>query len=266
MKIRRLSTLILAAALAVPAVPAADAARGIGEATRMLAYAMGVWAVVSVRFEEKKIQAGDAAHIRGGLNGSGFFIDPRTFVTAHHVLTADGLRAAGPEERVSVVLFNRIAGTVVLHDAVVEPHPEREVTLIRFPHPLPGVRPVPLDRGEVKPGSNAETAGFFGNVNIDRVGLAERRFWVQGMRIQNVQVYSGRIDERKHFTIQAKDIAVDNLPYLVTNFSATGGLSGAPLFGENGGVVGVMSFLVPVHVDDDRPVAAVPIDKIIELL
>lgn len=183
--------------------------------------------------------------VRGGVNGTVFFVSPTHAITAHHVLRAENFRPLPGFERVRIWLVHENYKPIEIKSTWIASNPEKDVTLIQLPKNLQVERRFVYPIGRVTKDRQAvETDGF--KANTDGPVLAR-----DGEDITIVSVpklhrlhLKGQVVRTAQVNLKASDIDLKQSPSVELSYQPIVGISGGPVTSA-GKVIAMNSFADP---------------------
>lgn len=183
--------------------------------------------------------------VRGGVNGTVFFVSPTHAITAHHVLRKESFRPLPGFERVRVWLVHENYKPIEMKAEWMQSNPDKDVTVIRLPKNLQIDKRFVYATGRVQSVSDpVETDGFVANTD----GPVLRR---QGLDINIVSVprlqrlhLVGQVVRTATVNLKAADIDLKGSPNVELSYKPIVGISGGPVT-SRGKVIAMNSFADP---------------------
>lgn len=207
---------------------------------------------------------GDSS-LTGGICGSGFFIDSRTAITAHHCLNDDTFRPNAGFLHVLVWVITRSGSVRRIDRAAVSLHPEIDTTIISLGDSMPNVRVYDCAVGGLAAGQQVLGIGHAGNsmpsVSASWQGsdLVIRSASLAGSR----RDMDGCVKRSLTFDINSNDIRMHGVLGFELSFGSQIGMSGGPVVDSSTGrVLGMLSVGLPPDSTFKKETFAVSIDEI----
>lgn len=218
------------------------------------------WALVKISYDPNSMR------MEGGVCGTVFFVNKRTFVTAHHCSQVFDPNQGYP--KVKVFLIDQKGN--IIHDIQITQHvPEYDLAIGKILTDTPSVGVCMASRRAVL-GDSVYNIGFPTDQGLSlQRGFSECQFRIQNdnLIIDKIKVnqfkQSGTIEHIQPVTVHANDVTLDYKTTIGLDYSSRTGFSGGPLLEESSGkVIGMMSFLVPEQYDIRKPAMAIRIEDI----
>lgn len=210
-------------------------------------------------------QPGDSS-LTGGICGTGFFIDSRTAITAHHCLNDETFRPNAGFRHVLVWVITRSGSVRRIDRDVASLHPEIDTTIISFRDSLSNVQIYGCAVGSVVAGQKVSGIGHVGNsmppVNAEWRGseLVIRSASLVGAK----RDVDGAVKRSVTFDISANDIRMHGVRGFELSFGSQVGMSGGPVVDSSTGtVLGMLSVGLPPDAILKTETFAVSIDEIL---
>jgi hypothetical protein len=207
---------------------------------------------------------GDSS-LTGGICGSGFFIDSRTAITAHHCLNDDTFRPNAGFLHVLVWVITRRGLVRRIDQGAITLHPEIDTTIISLGDSISNVQVYDRAVGVAAAGQQVSGIGHVGNampsVNADWQGseLVIRSASLAGFN----RDMDGCVKRPVTFDINANDIKMHGVRGFELSFGSQIGMSGGPVIDSSTGrVLGMLSVGLPPDSTFKTETFAISIDEI----
>lgn len=211
-------------------------------------------------------EPGDSS-LTGGICGTGFFLDPSTAFTAHHVLNEETLAPNAGYRHVILWLILRSGPIYRIERSAVELHPEIDTTVIRFKNPVLGALIYDVARTKADAGISVRGMGYEGNVmpSIDAKWQA-LELVVQSANLADVVLdRDGYVKRLVTLDVTANDIKMVGVRGFELSFGSRVGMSGGPVVDlASGRVLGMLSIGLPADHNVKTETFAVSIEEIME--
>lgn len=203
--------------------------------------------------------------LTGGICGSGFFIDSRTAIAAHHCLNDDTFRPNAGFRHVLVWIITRSGSLRRIDRDVASLHPEIDTTIISLRDSMSNVQVYECAVGGVAPGLKVSGIGHVGSampqINAEWRGseLVIQSASLAGAARDMV----GSVKRSVTFDINKNDIKMHGVRGFELSFGSRVGMSGGPVVDRSTGkVLGMLSFGLPPDSILKTETFAVSIDEI----
>jgi len=211
-------------------------------------------------------QPGDSS-LTGGICGTGFFVDSRTAVTAHHCLNNEAFRPNEGLQHALVWIIERSGSIRQIERDYTSLHPELDVTIISFPDPVTDVKIYECGAGDVSAGLKVCGIGHVGN-SMPKVNV---KWQGSELIIQSVSLASvtrdmyGSVKRLLTLNIHANDIEMHGVRGFELSFGSQVGMSGGPVVDSTTSrVLGMLSAGLPPDSVVKNETFAVSIDEILK--
>lgn len=207
--------------------------------------------------------------LEGGICGSGFLIDSRTAITAHHVLNENTFQPNTGYRSCKLWILTRLGSVITLERRHIVEFPEIDTSIIRIEkngltetiHPI-----FKEGGGEI---GMVEGLGHTGNAmpsikaNWSSVSLIIERVDLQSVMCDQ----QGTILRKANLSVRSKDVNIENISGYEVSFGSRVGMSGGPLLSrDNREVLAMLSFGLPADAVEKTRTFAVAINEIIRRL
>lgn len=209
-------------------------------------------------------QPGDSS-LTGGICGSGFFIDSRTAITAHHCLNDDTFRPNVGFRHVLVWMITRSGLIQRIDRDVASLHPDIDTTIISFRDSKSNVQVYACAAGGVAAGQKVSGIGHVGSsmpsISADWRGS---ELVIQSASLSCVtRDMDGCVKRAVTFHVSANDIKMQGVLGFELSFGSQVGMSGGPVVdNRTGRVLGMLSVGLPPDSILKTETFAVSIDEI----
>lgn len=203
--------------------------------------------------------------LTGGICGTGFFLDTRTAVTAHHVLDDATFEPNAGFQNALVWVISRSGSIRRIEREAASLHPEIDTTIITFRNPMSKVQVFESTLGCGAVGLQVAGIGHVGN-SMPSVSAQWRgsEFVVQSANLAGVtRDMHGFVKRFVMFEINANDIKMHGVRGFELSFGSQVGMSGGPVVDiSTGRVIGMLSVGLPPDSIVKTDTFAVSIDEI----
>ena len=207
---------------------------------------------------------GDSSLI-GGICGTGFFVDSRTAVTAHHVLNDETFKPNVGFQHALVWVVSRRGSVRRIQREAVSLHPEIDATIITFQNPVSNFQIYEFSLGSVADGMKVSGIGHVGS----SMPSVEAEWRGSELVIRSASLaavtkdINGYVKRSVAFEINAKDIKMHGVRGFELSFGSQVGMSGGPVVDSSTGkVLGMLSVGLPPDSNVKTETFAVSIDEI----
>lgn len=183
---------------------------------------------------------------RGGVAGTAFFTSSQDATTAYHVLQASSFKTSSLAEKVFVWMIHEDGLAIELFPENLKFFADKDMTRIHLPahKKVPSrfvfskVSPFPLQNSQVA------TEGFIANSVGPKLKLQNGRLVIESIPHLARLQFEGQLLREARVELQARDVALSDIPCLQLSYGPVVGLSGGPVtIGDQ--VVGMNSFADP---------------------
>lgn len=183
---------------------------------------------------------------RGGVAGTAFFISPDKAITAFHVLQAESFRARSTRERVQIWLVHEGEPAIELLPSEITEFRERDLSTIQLPtgKHAPTRHVFELAKATVSPG-RIRTEGFLANSIGPLLQIAGDHLEIKAVPLLNRLDGQGDLEGESRVNLESNDVNLNEIPCLHLTYRPIVGLSGGPVLGNDGKVIGMNSFADP---------------------
>jgi hypothetical protein len=203
--------------------------------------------------------------LSGGICGTGFFVDFRTAVTAHHALNDETFNPNPGFQHALVWLVSRSGSTRRIERQETSPHPEIDTTIIAFRSPLSDSQlyepsPINID------GLRVSALGHIGNSmpSVDAECRASELVIRSANLLGVTKDISGFIKRSVMLEVNSNDIKMNGVRGFELSFGSQVGMSGGPVVdSDTGKVVAMLSLGLPSDSIVKTQTFAVSIDEIL---
>jgi len=203
----------------------------------------------------------------GGICGTGFFIDSRTAVTAHHVLNDETFEPNAGFQHALVWIVSRSGSIRRIQREVVSLHPDIDATIITFQSPVSNFQVYECSLGSAADGLKVSGIGHVGN-SMPLVDAEWRgaKLVIRCARLTAVtKDIDGYVKRSVILEIKAKDIKMHGVRGVELAFSSQVGMSGGPVIDSSTGkVIGMLSAGLPLDSNVKTETFAVSIHEILK--
>lgn len=208
--------------------------------------------------------------VTGGICGTAFFVNKLTALTAHHGFNAQDFRPNPGYKYCQYWLLTRLGKAIPFTDSHLEPHPEVDTTVIRFPRPLSEIEILNLNTSTPSAGSHIYNEGFRNSEmpsNIRAEWLVDS-LYIESCDTSNVVANGhGTIKQVSKATVKSMDVNLNEILCIVTSYPGVVGMSGGPMMlAGTRQVIGLMSFGLPANEEVKTEVAAVATSEIARVI
>ena len=209
---------------------------------------------------------GDSS-LTGGICGTGFFVDSRTAVTAHHVLNDATFEPNAGFQHVLVWVISRSGSIRRIEREAASLHPGIDTTIIAFRNPMSKVQIYESALGGSAAGLKVSGIGHVGS-SMPSVSAEWRgsEFVIQSANLAGAMrdIY-GSVKRSVTFDISANDIKMHEVRGFELSFGSQVGMSGGPVVDSSTGkVLGMLSVGLPRDLIVKTETFAVSIDEILK--
>lgn len=208
---------------------------------------------------------GDAT-VEGGVCGSGFFVDKKTFLTANHFLNSNSKIPNAGFKYCQFWLASRAGEIIEITDSIIEDFPSIDVSVIRFSNDITQDI-VSLDVQTPCIGDLIKNQGYTIEMPIIDPFWNPDKLIIRSVDLtNNISDNNGYIKDFLKITIQANDVKIVDKYVIITSYLGRIGMSGGPLFNAHSKVIGLMSFGYPIDVITKDFLGAIWIDEIMKTI
>ncbi len=211
-------------------------------------------------------QPGDSS-LTGGICGTGFFVDSRAAITAHHCLNNETFRPNEGLQHALVWVIERSGTIRQIERGYTSLHPEIDTTTISFPDPVTGVKIYECSVGGVSAGLNVDGIGHMGN-SMPKVNAEwqSSELIIQSASLASVaRDMCGFVKRLLTPNIDANDIKMHGVRGFELSFGSQVGMSGGPVVDSaTSRGLGMLSVGLPPDSDAKTETFAVSIDEILK--
>jgi hypothetical protein len=207
--------------------------------------------------------------LSGGICGTGFFVDPTTALTAHHVLNNDTFRPNPGFQHALLWIISRNGQIHCLERSYVELHPEIDTTVIRFEDPIRNVQIYDFATRGIVVGMLVRGIGHGGNV----MPAVDAQWRGRELRITSVNLERTILDTDGHVKrlltlhVNANDVKLQGVSGFELSFASQVGMSGGPVVDrDTGEVLGLLSLGLPPDSNVKTETFAVAKEEILKRL
>lgn len=183
--------------------------------------------------------------VRGGVNGTIFFVSPTHAITAHHVLRKESFKPLPGFQRVRVWLVHEGHKPIEMKPEWVQSNPDKDVTLIRLPKNLQVEKRFVYQTARVAAvNAPVETDGFVANTTgpiLTRQGEDVTILSVPQLTRLHLK---GQVVRTANVNLKAADIDLKGSPNVELSYQPVVGISGGPVT-SRGKVIAMNSFADP---------------------
>lgn len=208
---------------------------------------------------------GDAT-VEGGVCGSGFFVDKKTFLTANHVLNSNSKIPNAGFKYSQFWLVSRAGEIIEITDSIIEDFPSIDVSVIRFSNDITQDI-VSFDVNKPCIGDLINNQGY--TTEMPDVNVLWNHYKLIITKVDltnNISDNNGFIKDFLKVTIPANDVKIVDKYAIITSYPGRVGMSGGPMFNAQSKVIGLMSFGYPVDVITKDFLGAIWIDEIMKTI
>jgi len=209
-------------------------------------------------------QPGDSS-LTGGICGSGFFIDSRNAVTAHHCLNDDTFRPNAGFPHVLVWMITRSGSVRRLERGFVSLHPEIDATIISLRDTMSNIQVYDRAVGRVTAGQEVLGIGHVGSsMPLVSASWQGSELVIRSASLADSRIdMNGRVKRSLTLEINANDITMHGVRGFELSLGSQVGMSGGPVVDSNTGrVLGMLSVGLPPDSAIKKETFAVSIDEI----
>jgi hypothetical protein len=183
--------------------------------------------------------------VRGGVNGTVFFISPTRAVTANHVMNRKAFKPLPGFERVKVWLVHEGYRPVELKPENFRSNPSHDVTIIDLPKSKAVDRRFVFPVGKITVAHAAvQSEGFVANTDGPTIERRGKDVLVTSVpRLQRL-IIEGQIIRQAQIDLKTLDIDLKKSPSVQLSYRPIVGISGGPVI-QQGRVVAMNSFADP---------------------
>lgn len=203
--------------------------------------------------------------LEGGICGSGFFIDSRTAITAHHVLNENTFQPNTGYGSCKLWILTRLGTVITLEKKHIAEFPEIDTSIIRIEKNGLTETIHPISKEDVGESGRVEGLGHTGNAmpsinaNWGSVSLIIERVDLQSVMCDQ----QGVILRKANLSARSKDVNIENINGYEVSFGSKVGMSGGPLLNrDNREVLAMLSFGLPADAVEKTRTFAVAINEI----
>ena len=207
---------------------------------------------------------GDSSLI-GGICGTGFFVDSRAAVTAHHVLNDETFKPNPGFHHALLWVISRSGSIRRIQLEAVTLHPGIDATIITFQTPVSTFQIYESSLGGVPDGLKVSGIGHVGSAmpSVDAEWQGSRLVIRSASLTAVTKDTNGCVKRSVTFEINANDIKMHGVRGFELAFGSQVGMSGGPVVDSSTGkVLGMLSVGLPPDSNVKTGTFAVSIDEI----
>ena len=202
--------------------------------------------------------------IEGGICGTGFFIDEKTFLTAHHVFNSSQNIPNKGYTNCQFWLASRTGEVFEIINPKIECHPNIDTTIIRFPT---NITKNVIEMFKTLPSKNDK---IYNHGYLPKMPKIDANWTSSGLIIKSVNLNTvhsdgmGTVQIINKESVNGNDVKLTNKTLIITSYPGKVGMSGGALFNNDNKVIGLMSFGYPPDNPDKNYIGAVWINEILK--
>jgi len=215
--------------------------------------------------------SGDAG-VRGGICGTGFFVDSKTVLTTYHNFSRDKFKPSLGYSHCQFWLIPQ-NDTIPIEKVYISDYPEFDTVVIKLPEGQGISRVLKLSNTNPIKGERCFNVGYFSsegiypelNVTLDRSsnGLSITKIDLCNQVIRGEGIVETVFIETKNYN----DVKLKGKEVIKLSYGGRKGMSGGPLIrAATGEVIGIMSYGLPQNAVEKDHVFAVSVRELKKLL
>ena len=205
-------------------------------------------------------------NIEGGICGTGFFINNKIFITAHHIFNNKAKIPNDGFVNCQYWLVSKIGEIIEVIDVIIDDYPEIDTTAIRFNSSITD-NIAAIERILPNVGEEIYNQGF--TTNMPKI---ECEYYSYGLFLKSVDLSDsisdgkGTVREINKRTIHYNDVKMKDKTLIITSYPGRVGMSGGPMYNFRNEVVGLMSIGFPPDLQQKDYLGAIWIDEILKTI
>jgi len=214
---------------------------------------------------------GDANCV-GGICGSGFFVDDKTLLTAHHSFNRKVFQPNFGYRHCQFWLISR-NGFIPIKENIIFDYPEFETTVVKLRNKQTITEILRLSNNDPKEGEECLSVGYFASIENTQplnVSLKWDHNKLEIVKVDLSNQFISREGTIRSIFIESKnyqDVKLKGKEIIEPSYGGVKGMSGGPLIRKKTGeVIGMMSYGFPKDVLEKEQVFAISVMELKKLL
>lgn len=209
-------------------------------------------------------EIGDS-NIEGGICGTGFFVDNKIFITAHHIFNNKSKIPNVGFRNCQYWLVSKTGEIIEVKDVNIADYPEIDTTTITFNTCITD-NIVEIERTLPNVGDEIYNQGFTTNMPMINCGYNSYGLFLKSVDLSNnISDGNGTVREINNETIYYDDVKLKGKTLIITSYPGRVGMSGGPMYNVKNEVIGLMSIGFPPDIQQKNFLGAIWIDEILKI-
>ena len=207
------------------------------------------------------------SQLEGGICGTGFFINKRIFLTAHHVLNSNSKKPNNGFKYCQFWLVSRNNQIIELSNETIKDFPAIDSCVIDFTHDQSVTCQnvninIPIAAGKIS------NLGYVGSCmpKIDACWF-DKKLSIGSIDVAKcIADGSGNINSIRKNTVSSNDVNIKDKTVLITSYPGIVGMSGGALLNDQNEIIGLLSLGLPPDALKKEFMGAIWIKEVLEII
>ena len=205
--------------------------------------------------------------LEGGICGSGFFINKRTFLTAHHVLNSKSKLPNKGFKYCQFWLISRTNQIIEVTDEFIKDFSTIDTSMIKFSNDQ-NVSCRKINENRPKVGDKISNLGYIGS-SMPKIDAhwCSTKLSIKSADIANSRADGfGIINSISKMKITSNDVNINDKTIITTSYPGIIGMSGGASQNEMNEINGILSLGLPPDVQKKAFMGAIWIKEVLEII